>query len=153
MSAEAAAKKPKEIKRGKLSLERKHNLYGYIFVLPVIIGLAFIYIPVIIQSFIYSVSEIKVDASGFHTIFVGLDNYYEALFVEADFLRTVVESTLGILVQIPIILIFAFFMANVLNQNFLFQHFILNNLKSPVCSFTLHMRIYRIEQIRNVIGY
>ncbi len=118
MSAEAAAKKPKQIKRGKLSLERKHNLYGYIFVLPVIIGLAFIYIPVIIQSFIYSVSEIKVDASGFHTIFVGLDNYYEALFVEADFLRTVVESTLGILVQIPIILIFAFFMANVLNQNF-----------------------------------
>ena len=118
MSAEAAAKKPKQIKRGKLSLERKHNLYGYIFVLPVIIGLAFIYIPVIIQSFIYSVSEIKVDASGFHTIFVGLDNYYEALFVEADFLRTVVESTLGILVQIPIILIFALFMANVLNQNF-----------------------------------
>ena len=118
MSAEAAVKKPKQIKRGKLSLERKHNLYGYIFVLPVIIGLAFIYIPVIIQSFIYSVSEIKVDASGFHTIFVGLDNYYEALFVEADFLRTVVESTLGILVQIPIILIFAFFMANVLNQNF-----------------------------------
>ena len=118
MSAEAAVKKPKQIKRGKLSLERKHNLYGYIFVLPVIIGLAFIYIPVIIQSFIYSVSGIKVDASGFHTIFVGLDNYYEALFVEADFLRTVVESTLGILVQIPIILIFAFFMANVLNQNF-----------------------------------
>ena len=117
MSAEVA-KKQKQIKRSSLSLERKHNLYGYVFVLPIIIGLAFIYVPVIIQSFIYSVSEIKVDASGFHTIFVGLDNYYEALFVEADFLRTVVESTLSILVQIPIILIFAFFMANVLNQNF-----------------------------------
>ena len=118
MSAEVATKKPKQIKRSKLSLERKQNLYGYIFVLPIIIGLAFIYIPVIVQSFIYSVSEIKVDAKGFHTIFIGIDNYYEALFVEADFLRTVVESTLGILVQIPIILIFAFFMANVLNQNF-----------------------------------
>ena len=118
MSAEVAAKKPKQIKRNKLSLERKQSLYGYIFVLPIIIGLAFIYVPVIVQSFIYSISEIKVDAKGFHTIFIGLDNYYEALFVEADFLRTVVESTLGLLVQIPIILIFAFFMANVLNQNF-----------------------------------
>ena len=118
MSAEVAAKKPKQIKRNKLSLERKQSLYGYIFVLPIIIGLAFIYIPVIVQSFIYSISEIKVDAKGFHTIFIGLENYYEALFVEADFLRTVVESTLGLLVQIPIILIFAFFMANVLNQNF-----------------------------------
>ena len=118
MSAEVAAKKPKQIKRNKLSLERKQSLYGYIFVLPIIIGLAFIYIPVIVQSFIYSISEIKVDAKGFHTIFIGLENYYEALFVEADFLRTVVESTLGLLVQIAIILIFAFFMANVLNQNF-----------------------------------
>jgi len=109
----------KQIKRQRLSLERKQNLYGYIFVLPVIIGLAFIYIPVVVQSFIYSISEIKVDRiKGFQTIFVGLDNYNEALFVEADFLRTVVESTLSLLVQIPIILIFAFFMANVLNQNF-----------------------------------
>lgn len=121
MSAEVAVKpapKQKKVNRHRLSLERKQNLYGYIFVLPIIIGLAFIYVPVIIQSFIYSVSEIKVSAAGFQTVFVGLDNYYEALFVEADFLRTVVESTLSILAQIPIILIFAFFMANVLNQNF-----------------------------------
>lgn len=105
-------------KRQRVSLERKQNLYGYVFVLPVIIGLAFIYLPVVIQSLIYSFSEIHVTDKGFETVFLGWDNYYEALFVEEGFVRTVVESTAGILIQIPIILIFAFFMANVLNQNF-----------------------------------
>lgn len=105
-------------KRQRVSLERKQNLYGYVFVLPVIIGLAFIYLPVVIQSLIYSFSEIHVTDKGFETVFIGWDNYYEALFVEEGFVRTVVESTAGILIQIPIILIFAFFMANVLNQNF-----------------------------------
>ena len=105
-------------KRQKVSLERKQNLYGYVFVLPVIIGLALIYIPVVVQSLIYSFSEIEPTSSGFKTIFCGWDNYYDALFVEEGFVRTVVESTTGILIQIPIILIFSFFMANVLNQNF-----------------------------------
>ena len=103
-------------KRQRVSLERKQNLYGYVFVLPVILGLAFIYIPVVVQSLIYSFSEINVTENGFETVFCGWDNYYQALFVEEGFIRTVVESTAGILIQIPIILIFAFFMANVLNQ-------------------------------------
>lgn len=116
----AAVKAPKTaLKRRPVSLEKKQNLYGYIFVLPIIIGLAFIYVPVIIQSFIYSVSEIQVTrASGFVTVFTGFDNYYEALFVEEAYLRTIVESTLSLIAQIPVILIFAFFMANVLNQKF-----------------------------------
>lgn len=120
MAKAEAAKAPKEPKRARrgLSLEKKTNLYGYIFVLPLIIGLAFIYVPVLIQSLNYSFSEISVDRSGFHTIWIGLANYNEALFVEADFLKTIVNSTLSLLVQIPIILIFAFFMANVLNQEF-----------------------------------
>ena len=105
-------------KRQRVSLERKQNLYGYVFVLPVILGLAFIYIPVVVQSLIYSFSEIRVTENGFETLPAGWDNYYQALFVEEGFIRTVVESTAGILIQIPIILIFAFFMANVLNQEF-----------------------------------
>ncbi len=105
-------------KRQRVSLERKQNLYGYVFVLPVILGLAFIYIPVVVQSLIYSFSEINVTENGFETVFAGWENYYQALFVEEGFIRTVVESTAGILIQIPIILIFAFFMANVLNQEF-----------------------------------
>ena len=106
-------------KRQRFSLERKQNLYGYIFVLPIIIGFACIYLPAVIQSLKYSFSSIEVTSEGFKTTFAGWQNYYEALFGGENFLRTVIESTSGIIIQIPIILIFAFFMANILNQNFL----------------------------------
>ena len=45
-------------KRQKNSLERKQNRYGYLFTLPIIIGFALMYIPVIVQSLIYSFSSI-----------------------------------------------------------------------------------------------
>ena len=50
--------------------------------------------------------------------YIGWQNYHDALFVEKDFLKTVYSSTVALLPQIFIILIFAFFMANILNQNF-----------------------------------
>lgn len=119
MSVQAKTIAEKGPKKVKLSLERKQSLYGYIFVLPIILGFAFIYLPVLVQSFIYSISEINIDnKKGFTTVFTGWNNYNEALFVEEGFLRTVIEATMSLLPQIFIIIIFAFFMANVLNQNF-----------------------------------
>ena len=79
-------------KRQKVSLERKQNLYGYIFVLPIIIGLAAIYIPVVVQSLIYSFSDIEVTDSGFKTVFCGWNNYYNALFVEEGFVRELISN-------------------------------------------------------------
>jgi len=110
----------KEPKRIKFSLERKQSLYGYIFTLPIILGFAFIYIPVLFSSFRYSIGDISIPkgAKGFVTTGWHLDHYKEALFVEEGFLRTVIESTTSLLVQIPVIIIFAFFIANVLNQDF-----------------------------------
>ncbi len=121
MSSKSRTGAIKTPKRGlfHVSLERKQNLYGYIFVLPIIIGFVALYIPVLIQSFIYSVSEIQTTGgAGFKTVFVGWENYNQALFVEDGFLRTVVESTGSLIAQIPVVLIFAFFMANILNQKF-----------------------------------
>lgn len=111
----APAKKPS--RKPRLSLERKKSLFGYIFVSPFILGLALIYIPSLVQSIQYSFAanagRYKED-----TIYVGWQNYHDALFVENGFLQTVYSSTIALLPQIFIILIFAFFMANILNQNF-----------------------------------
>ncbi len=111
----APAKKP--LKKPRLSLERKKSLFGYIFVSPVILGLALIYIPSLVQSIQYSFSE-NAGRYGEKNVYVGWQNYHDALFVESDFLKTVYSSTIALLPQIFIILIFAFFMANILNQNF-----------------------------------
>lgn len=100
-----------------LSLERKKSLFGYVFVSPIILGLLVIYIPVLVQSCLYSFSA-NAGRYGEKAVYVGWQNYHDALFVETDFLQTVYSSTIALLPQIFIILIFAFFMANILNQNF-----------------------------------
>jgi ABC-type sugar transport system permease subunit len=115
-----AKKTVKARKASFLTLERKNSLFGYVFCLPIIIGLAIMYIPVLVQSIIYSFSEIEiVKGKGFQTTFIGWENYRQALFVEEGFLRTVIESVTALIPQIFVIIIFAFFMANVLNQKFL----------------------------------
>lgn len=107
-------------KRQKHSLERKMSYYGYIFTAPIILGFLVMYIPVIIQSVIYSFSKISYTAgAGMTTEFIGWENYQSA--IQADdgkFVSTVISSTLGLLPNILVVLIFAFFIATVLNQNF-----------------------------------
>lgn len=111
----ASAKKPP--KKLGLSLERKKSLFGYVFVSPIILGLILIYIPSLIQSIQYSFAQ-NAGRYGEDLTYVGWQNYHDALFVEEGFLKTVYSSTIALLPQIFIILIFAFFMANILNQNF-----------------------------------
>ncbi|MBQ2867988.1 MAG: sugar ABC transporter permease, partial [Firmicutes bacterium] len=84
---------------------------------PIIIGLLVFYIPTLVQSLLYSFSQ-NAGRYGEKSVYVGWQNYHDALFVEKDFLQTVYSSTVALLPQIFIILIFAFFMANILNQNF-----------------------------------
>lgn len=112
-----AVKPPKRLGKPLMSLERKKSLFGYVFVAPILIGLLFIYIPVLVQSAQYSFSS-NAGQYGKELEYIGWQNYHDALFVEKDFLKTVYSSTVALLPQIFIILIFAFFMANILNQNF-----------------------------------
>lgn len=111
---------PRMPKRQKHSLERKQSRYGYLFTLPIILGFALMYIPVIVQSLIYSFSSITYQqGKGMVTEWVGTANYETALQAnDATFMSTVINSTLALIPQIFVILIFAFFMANILNQNF-----------------------------------
>ncbi len=115
VTVSAPAKKPS--KKFRLSLERKKSLFGYVFVSPIILGLAIFYIPSLIQSLLYSFSE-NAGRYGEDAVYIGWKNYHDALLVEEGFLQTVYESTVALLPQIFIILIFAFIMANILNQNF-----------------------------------
>ncbi len=111
---------PRMPKRQKHSLERKQSRYGYLFTLPIILGFALMYIPVIVQSLIYSFSSITYQqGKGMVTEWIGTANYETALQAnDATFMSTVINSTLALIPQIFVILIFAFFMANILNQNF-----------------------------------
>lgn len=57
------------------SLERKRARYGYLFTLPLILGLAFIFIPNIVQTVLYSLNETVIDGSGYTLEWIGLKYY------------------------------------------------------------------------------
>ena len=106
-------------KRRKIaSLDRRKARSGWIFVLPFVIGFVIIYLPMIVESIVFSFNKIiPGDAGGGYTLqFVGWENYREALFVDPDFAQTLVSGLGQLLFDVPAIIIFLLFMAVMLNQ-------------------------------------
>lgn len=102
----------------KLSLKQKQNYTGYIWVAPFIIGFIFFFLAPMLQSFRFSVSELKFTTDGYELKYVGLENFKYALTVDPNFNQYFTETILGILINIPAVILFSFFIASVLNQEF-----------------------------------
>lgn len=101
-----------------LTLAQKQEISGYLFISPFILGFLLLFLMPLIQSITYSVSELKMGVQGFELVPVQWANYEKALLIDPDFVRTLVESIGKMFFNVPIILIFSFFAATLLNQNF-----------------------------------
>jgi ABC-type sugar transport system permease subunit len=113
VSTKSASKKRRKI----ASLDRRKARAGWLFVLPFIIGFVIIYLPIIYDSIKLSFFRITVLAGGGFTLDpVGWLNYKEALFVDPNFVQTLLSGLTGMLFDIPAIIIFSLFMAVLLNQ-------------------------------------
>ena len=107
-------------KKKPASLDAKKARAGWFFVLPFVIGFVILYIPMLISSIEFSFSKIHVlGKAGYALEFIGLQNYREALFSDANFVRTLTESIQQLVLDVPAIVIFSLFMAIVLNQKML----------------------------------
>ncbi|MBR6558769.1 MAG: sugar ABC transporter permease [Clostridia bacterium] len=117
MNAQKTVAKKKTKRRGA-SLERRKARAGWFFVLPFVLGFLFVYLPIIVNSATYSFAEIKTNAGGggFTLNFVGFENYKEALFVNPTYVTTLISGIQQLVFDIPAIVIFALFMAVLLNQ-------------------------------------
>jgi len=78
----------------------------------------FFLIP-IVKSFLFSVSEVVTNGNGYSFSIRGFSSYYEALFSHTSYRQTVVEAILNVLKNTPFILLFSFFIASILNQEFI----------------------------------
>lgn len=105
-------------KRKHLSFEKKQQLAGYVFISPLIFGILILFIPNIVKTFVFSMNEIVVGNSSYTLDWKGFDYYYDALFVNADFIQYVIKSLGEMLVYVPTIIVFSLFMASMLNQQF-----------------------------------
>lgn len=104
-------------RRKGLSLTRRRDLKGWIFVSPFVIGFLVLFLGIFIDSFRFSLMDVNVlPEGGYSTHSVGMDNYSQVLRVNPDFNRQLVSSVKNMLIDIPIIVMFSLFMAVLLNQ-------------------------------------
>ena len=102
-------------KRSRMDLTARKNAMGYIFILPFLIGLLLIYLPALVESFRFSISD--VDKVSYVFTPVGFEHYRDAIFGDAYFIRGRVESLGNMLLNVLIILIYSLIIATLLNRN------------------------------------
>lgn len=107
----------KILKLLKMDLLERRNLAGYVFILPFVIGLLLIFIPSVVQSFIFSRNQIIIQPTGGYKLSpVGFSNYIKAFGTDPNFRIYLLNNLRDIIINLPVILIFSFFMAILLNR-------------------------------------
>ncbi len=106
----------KKLNKKPMSLQQKRSLQGYVFLIPLIIGLIYLFIIPIISSFIFSISNAT--GSAYDIKIIGFKAYNEALNIHTSYRQTVVEAILQMLKTTPIIMLYSFLLASILNQEF-----------------------------------
>ena len=116
----ATKTKRKPASRRPASLDKRKAKFGWLFVAPFVIGFIVIYLPIIINSIIFSFSEFEtiaaIDGGGYILHNVGFDNYKNALFVDTEFVKVLTTGIRQLLLEVPAIVIFSLFLAVILNE-------------------------------------
>jgi len=99
----------------------REALYGYAFVLIWIVGFGIFTLAPLIQTFLYSLNRVTVDATGINLDFVNWANYSRALFTDPTFVELIIGYAIETIVSVPIILIFSMIIALFLNLKFPFK--------------------------------
>lgn len=102
----------------KISLERRQAKKGYGFIGLWIFGIVFLFLIPVIQSIIYSFSDVTIEVGRVDIAFVGLKNYKNLLFKNSDYLPAFWPTIGNVMLQTPMIIFFSLFMAILLNQKF-----------------------------------
>ena len=104
-------------KRKIASLDKRKARVGWLFVLPFLIGFAFVYLPIIGESFWLAFNQMTIVKGGGYTLdFVGFENFVYAFTKDNQFTQTLITGIGELIFEVPAILLFSLFMAVLLNQ-------------------------------------
>ena len=105
--------------RGRRSrLAFKEGMVGILFLIPWIIGFIFFFAKPLVTSLIYSFHKITFAKYGIDMVFVGWDNYQDALFADAALMKGLPGLIGQICFQVPVIALYSLLIALLLNQKF-----------------------------------
>ncbi len=102
----------------KMDLIERRNLAGYYFVIPFLVGLLLVFLPSLWNTFIFSINDIiiRADGTGYDLQYYGFGYYVEAFTVDVDFRTYLLNTIRDMCINLPVIIIFSFFMAIMLNK-------------------------------------
>jgi ABC-type sugar transport system permease subunit len=99
----------------RIGLEKRKAISGYLFITPWFLGfLAFLVYP-LIKSLYMSFRTMK-SVSGMEMDYIGWANYSRALLEDINFIPLFYKAIQDAFVEIPLILVFSFFIATLLNH-------------------------------------
>lgn len=107
--------------KARLTLRGKDAVAGYLFLLPFLIGFFGMFLPMLLKSVAFSFSNMTVEKGGYvlqRAANNGFEHYIRALTIDPDFNLQLLSAVKDMAVNVPLILIFSFFAANLLNQKF-----------------------------------
>lgn len=106
--------------RKKKTLAFKNAVAGYLFIAPFILGFILFMVVPLGQSRLMTFNDVNPmsDGTGFSMDWVGIKNYKDAFTVDVDFVPALISELVTMVVNTPATLIFSFFIALLLNQNF-----------------------------------
>ena len=101
------------------SLLRRRDSFGLVFMIPWIIGFLMFFLYPFLRSVLLSLQKVTfLPGGGFSAEWVGLQNYITALTKDQNFLPMAAGSLVDLLVNVPVCLVFSFFVAVLLRQKF-----------------------------------
>ena len=105
----------------RLSLTGKEAVAGVLFILPFLIGFFGIFLPLIVESIHFSFTNMEVSSTGYvlkPAADNGLERYLRALTIDPDFNLQLLTSIGQMAAKVPLVIIFSFFAATLINQKF-----------------------------------
>ena len=104
--------------RRPAGLLQKKGRWGYLFIMPFLIGFVFIFANSLYSTIRFAFSTVTPGMNDVTTTFVGWENFRRAFLVDEKFPQLLVSSIVSMLTDVPVLLVFSFFCAVLLHQKF-----------------------------------
>ncbi len=104
------------MRRRRFGLVTRREMKGYVFLLPWLIGFALFFVLPLVQSFIYSLSNVKMTAAGRKMSYTGFDNYSYLFREDTVFMNLLSSFYQEAVLRLAVILVFSLIIAMMLNN-------------------------------------
>ena len=108
----------KKQKKTLAGLQKRKAISGYIFISPFLVGFAVFMVKPLLQSLYMSFCNVEIAAGVINPVFAKIDQYKYALTIDPQFNQLLVQEFTRMLTNSLAIMVFSFFVALILNQEF-----------------------------------